>query len=85
MRFHELMKETWKEGLGKKKKKKKKKHKKPQPYPQKNPKLGLFIAWKMRQETLYHSKYCLGTSPYLKLKKNGSIAMMSYLKTLVYK
>lgn len=40
--------------------------------PTKNPKLGLLIAWKMRQETLYHSKYCLGTSRCLKLKRNGS-------------
>lgn len=62
MRFHELMKETWKEGLGKKKN-----HQKP-------PMLGtgLLIAWKMMQETLYHSKYCLGTSSRLKWKKDGA-------------
>lgn len=78
MRFHELMKETWKEGLGKKY---------PQNHPQKT--LGLDFAWKMKQETLYYSS--IAWEPVHvwkkrgKKKKKSSIATMSHLKTLVSK
>lgn len=40
---------------------------------QKPPILGDWtFDWNMMQETLYHSKYCLGTSPCLKWKKDGA-------------
>lgn len=75
MRFHELMKETWKEGLGKKKKS------------PKNPYAGDWIFDCLEDDAgdSGSSKVLLENKSMSKMEKRWSPAMMSYLKTLVSK
>lgn len=76
MCFHELMKETWKEGLGEKKKKS-----------PKTPYAGDWTFDCLADDAGYSAsfKVLLGNKSMSKMEKRWSTAMMSYLKTLVSK